>query len=135
MQTAWIDYRDFEYYMHQAYPELFTDSTQGWECGSGWWALLDQLCRQIQHWQEWQQKRNAEFVPVKITQVKEKFGTLRFYYTGGDDYVSGLVAMAEAMSATICETCGNPGTTASTGGWLATLCEKHHQQRLAGKYD
>ena len=42
-------------------------------------------------------------------QVKEKFGTLRFYYTGGDDRIDGMVRMAESMSAVTCETCGAPG--------------------------
>ena len=40
-----------------------------------------------------------EAVPQLVaTQVKEKFGTLRFYYDGGDDEISGMVRMAEAMS-------------------------------------
>lgn len=61
---------------------------------------------------------------VVATQVKEKFGTLRFYYSGGDDYVFGLVAMAEAMSASTCEECGDPGTE-TTGGWIKVRCQKH----------
>ena len=46
---------------------------------------------------------------VVAVQVKEKFGTLRFYYDGGDDYISGLSAMAESMSGRTCEVCGNMG--------------------------
>jgi hypothetical protein len=66
-----------------------------------------------------------EAVPqVVADQVKEKFGTLRFYYHGGDDYVRGAVAMAEAMSACTCEECGAPGRM-STGGWLSVRCVEH----------
>lgn len=81
-------------------------------------------------------------VPEKIrqvvaVQVKEKFGTLRFYYDGGDEYIHGLAAMAEAMSARTCESCGVPATQ-SKGGWIKTMCqlcidtrEQRRQQELA----
>ena len=73
--------------------------------------------------------REKEFrtVPEKVNQVvavqvKEKFGTLRFYYNGGSSYIHGLVAMAEAMSARTCESCG-ASATLSKGGWLKTMCQ------------
>jgi hypothetical protein len=65
---------------------------------------------------------------VTVTQVKEKFGTLRFYYSGGDEYIEGLVSMAESMSAVTCEECGKPGRT-NNNGWLRTLCEEHAKER------
>lgn len=65
---------------------------------------------------------------VTVTQVKEKYGTLRFYYSGGDEYIDGLVAMAESMSAATCEECGKPGRT-NNNGWLRTLCEEHAKER------
>ncbi len=62
---------------------------------------------------------------VVVTQVKEKFGTLRFYYTGGGDrYVDGLVGMAEEMSSVTCETCGAPGKLRGRG-WYYTACDEH----------
>ncbi len=64
---------------------------------------------------------------VVAVQIKEKFGTLRFYYDGGDEYVSGLVSMAESMSACMCEECGAPGETGGTG-WIRTLCEEHRKE-------
>lgn len=63
---------------------------------------------------------------VTVTQVKEKFGTLRFYYSGGDSYIDGLVAMAESMSGATCEECGAPGRV-RPGGWLQCLCDTHAQ--------
>lgn len=65
---------------------------------------------------------------VVAGQIKEKFGTLRFYYSGGDDHVRGLVNMAEAMSAVTCEVCGSPGQS-SPQGWIKTLCPQHHAER------
>jgi len=59
---------------------------------------------------------------VYAVQIKEKFGTLRFYYDGGDEYVSGVVTMAEGMSSCTCESCAKPGLRRS-GGWVRTLCD------------
>jgi hypothetical protein len=64
---------------------------------------------------------------VVVTQVKEKYGTLRFYYNGGDEYIRGAVTMAELMSARTCETCGDSGKTRS-GPWLRTLCDTHAKE-------
>ena len=61
---------------------------------------------------------------VTLDQVKEKFGTLRFYYRGGDEYIRGMVDMAESMSGITCEVCGNVGKM-HRGGWLRTLCDTH----------
>ena len=63
-----------------------------------------------------------------ILQIKEKFGTLRFYYSGGTDRVRTLVGFAESMSACTCEKCGAPGR-ASSKGWIKTLCPVHLSER------
>ena len=57
-----------------------------------------------------------------FTQIKEKYGTLRVYYNGGDEYCGGIIAMAESMSAVSCEDCGVPGKMRD-GGWIRTLCD------------
>lgn len=67
---------------------------------------------------------------VIVDQVKEKFGTLRFYYTGGDSKIDGMVRMAESMSAVTCEVCGKPGEQRH-GGWVKTLCDEHEAERQA----
>lgn len=61
---------------------------------------------------------------VVAIQVKEKFGGLRFYYNGGDEYIRGLTTMAEEMSYRICEVCSDKAAP-TQGGWIRTLCEKH----------
>ena len=118
----------------------------GFECGDGWFQILDSLMGNIQHHIDWKEKQRGwtirfnstappedmrpvpDVIPqVTLDQVKEKFGTLRFYYTGGDEYIRGLVSMAESMSAVTCEQCGNPGTTGGQG-WISTLCETHRNK-------
>jgi hypothetical protein len=76
-----------------------------------------------------QLKKVPEACPqVVATQVKEKYGTLRFYYYGGDDIITAIVDMAESMSSVMCEVCGAPGH-GRDGGWIKTLCDKHDIQR------
>ena len=111
----------------------------GFECGDGWFNILDQLMSNIQHHIDWNNqnfdkgyKQYKQVAQVTLDQVKEKFGTLRFYYTGGDDIIDGMVRMAESMSAVTCEACGAPGTTGGRG-WITTLCETHRVE-LEAKY-
>jgi hypothetical protein len=157
----------------------------GFECGDGWYNILNLLMDNIQHHIDWKEKQRKwaieynemaaqakagnfdlfeeansitdeefknkrlaeiiagdfrqvpESIPqVTLDQVKEKFGTLRFYYTGGDEYISGMVTMAEAMSGTTCESCGNPGKQ-TNGGWIKTICEPcetAREERRAKEY-
>lgn len=110
------------------YPKIFADRHKsmqetcmcwGFECGDGWYDLIDNLCSLIQNYVDW-----SKCEQVVAEQVKEKFGGLRFYYRGGDDYIAGAVAMADSLSFTICDVCGNEGT-ANEDGWIATRCEAH----------
>lgn len=105
----------------------------GIECGDGWYEILSSLCflinqheRNIQGQTEYKQKENPDYTsgyyPVIFQQIKEKFGGLRVYYGGGDDYVDGLVSMAEAWSYKTCEVCGERGKP-NKSGWIVTLCD------------
>ena len=72
--------------LFKKYPKLFVQRklpmTQTCMCwgietnGRGWYQLLDCLCSSLQ----WDTDCNG-YPQVVATQVKEKFGTLRFYYT------------------------------------------------------
>jgi hypothetical protein len=154
--------QEYDTYLCTTYPKMFvnrykpmTETTMCWgfDCGDGWYHIIRALCSNIQHHIDWKEKQRdvairfnstasaedmrsvPDVIPqVTVDQVKEKFGTLRFYYTGGDDYIDGLVSMAEAMSGVTCEECGNPGSTLGRG-WLTTLCEKHAEERGIYKDD
>lgn len=138
----------------ERYPKIFADRYKpmtetamcwGFSCGEGWFNIIDQLCANIQHHIDARNERRElllkdnphnlkipDHVPqVVAEQVKEKFGTLRFYYTGGDEYIHGLTAMAESMSGVTCEQCGNPGTTEGPG-WIQTLCKEHRKAKNEG---
>lgn len=116
-------------YLKEVYPEIFSGKYGGFAHGDGWFNILNMMCRNIQSYLRWK----PDVPQVVAQQVKEKFGTLRFYYQGGDEYINGLTSMAEAMSEVTCEECGNPGTLRH-GGWVHTYCdscqEEHEQKKL-----
>ena len=62
---------------------------------------------------------------VMADQVKEKYGSLRYYTNHGNDYVYGLISMAEYMSYLTCEKCGTTkNVTQNKTGWISSLCPK-----------
>ena len=121
------------------YPKIFKDRhgdmretlmCWGFECGDGWYNTINLLCANIQHHVDWKQEQKEKYnrgegcSQVVAVQIKEKFGTLRFYYNGGDDTIDGMVRMAESMSAVTCEECGAPGQLRGRG-WMYTACDMH----------
>ena len=125
-------YEDFVNRLEAAYPAMFTHKYGGVAVGEGWWPIIEALCSQIQHHIDWKNKQSIVVPQVTVEQIKEKFGGLRFYYQGGDDYVSGLVSMAESWAGASCETCGAPGERGGTG-WITTLCAIHRVEREAAR--
>jgi len=115
-------------YLKKVYPELYDNDTKygGFAIGDGWFNIINQLSQNIQHHLKWKNKDTEVVPPVIIEQIKEKFGSLRFYYQGGDDYISGLVSMAESMAGVTCETCGDVGESRN-GGWIRVLCDHHEE--------
>jgi hypothetical protein len=96
------------------------------EHGPGWFGVLDKMLRAMER---------AGFVPLvdKITQIKEKFGTIRVYVAfdstieGGVDRIERIYkVMHEAdNSARSCETCGQPSHLMVTNGWIMSRCKGH----------
>ena len=66
-----------------------------------------------------------------ITQVKEKFGGLRYYIeTVKPEFyeeVQTLINEAERKVSTLCEECGQPGVLRKDIGWMRTLCDADHE--------
>lgn len=111
--------------LFEKYPKLFrqkdlpmsqTCLCWGAECGSGWYDLIDTMCSTIEN-----HCKNAK-LKCEFVQIKEKFGRLRVYEEGGDDFIRGVISMAEHISGRICERCGNPGMITKQGGWLRCEC-------------
>ncbi len=63
---------------------------------------------------------------IHATQVKEKFGTLRFYLgpvpAERSDEIYGSIRDAEKESAKTCEACGAPAKVKAHRGWYSCIC-------------
>lgn len=117
-------------WLYRGYHKPITETCMCWgfSCDDGWFSLLRRLSRAIQdHLEE-----NPHLADFEVLQVKEKFGARHFYYRGGDEFIEGLVARAEATSKTICELTGEPGRLCVKTGplsyWYKTLCKEKAQE-------
>jgi len=112
---------------------------KGIECNDGWYDIINRTCKQLQ----WNTDNN-NYPQVICQQLKEKFGSMRFYYAlyekiepdcnklDEDSYqynrgikigtIDGIISALETQSIYVCEQCGMPGKP-YTDGWHKTLCE------------
>lgn len=117
----------------------------------GWYALVHKRCSDFE----------TELGPqgctaYKVRQVKEKLGTLRFYFrlngdsdlyvdlmsgasveqivkpaaVDGADPIRALIHQAMAESERTCQRCGCPGSLRNLSGWLVTFCQQHMTEHL-----
>ena len=109
---------ELENKLFEKYPKLFADKLcWGIECGDGWFWLIDELCDCIQKYID-----DIGIDQVEVVQVKEKFGTLRFYVNSSNRLIDGMIWFAEALSYKTCEVCGSVENIRHTKGWIRTLC-------------
>lgn len=162
----------------EKYPILFQDKDKspketlicfGIETGDGWYKILDDLFGYIydlmnrdhyipynrEYTEEGKIETYGTYIlspKLKLVQVKEKYGTLRVYFTTYlDDNLSqeienkvdkisyekllnriyrkydNAVEYAEYLSSKTCEVCGEEGTQTDTY-WIRTLCSKHMEK-------
>lgn len=159
--------KDFPLIFQNRYGDMReTAMCWGFECGSGWFSLIESLCTALmrpvdileaqlaalervktgtEDWQIEAVKKHPDdysdeavivlkskikeakaHVPV-ASQVKQKYGGLRFYVRGAtnDDYAK--ISFAEALSYKICEHCGrfDDEVLCYSAGWVSTLCPEH----------
>jgi hypothetical protein len=124
------EYDEFVKRMEERFPKMFSQPYGGFCVDKGWWPIIESLCANIQGHTDWWNKNHEKHPVVEqvvVTQIKEKFGGLRFYYDGGDETIRGMVRMAEAWADKSCEECGAPGTSGGKG-WIKTLCPTHRAE-------
>ena len=97
----------------------------GFDHGNGWFDLEWRLCEDLE--------KLGVGPGYKLFQVKEKFGTLRWYATDDGsavdyDVYHARVREAERESAKTCEACGQPGKLRD-GGWVHTYCDACEAKR------
>lgn len=93
----------------------------GFECNKGWYPMIMELIEKIA-------KLDTD-KELRIFQIKEKFGGLRFYIEGGTSKeIYDLIDEYEKKSYSICEICGDEGHVRSDLSWIRTLCDKHYDE-------
>lgn len=105
------------------HPHLYR-SGMYFECHDGWFDLIRELSVRLEAINSCRTNEGPENMLVAL-QVKEKFGGLRFYVSGGSDDADGLIQEAENRSTSICELCGKPGRLMSRDGWMQARCQFH----------
>lgn len=108
--------RDFPKF-HNKNPRCFS------EVGVGWFDLVYKASERIENLINSEQDATP-------SQIKEKFGGLRFYVDLGKDpflkrEIKEILDKAEKDSLSICEMCGKPGSKVQPSGRIKTLCEIH----------
>jgi hypothetical protein len=127
----------FDRTLVEDFPELYRDRygdmrqtamCWGFDCGDGW----EQIIRALS--QDLEVLRVKCGLDVRAVQVKEKWGTLRFYADMADGnkwlyaVARHLINVAEDRSSFTCEICGAWGTRRD-GGWIKILCDKCYEKR------
>ena len=123
---------ELEKMLIEKYPILYKTSTSpvteslmcfGFECNDGWFKIIDDLSTKIEKYNE----SVDEDLQCVALQVKEKYGTLRFYINGGTDEVYDLIDEAEDLSEKTCEYCGAGAELRTDMSWIQTLCDEHYE--------
>jgi hypothetical protein len=142
--------------LYADFPSLYRGATtkirmhSGFGCGDGWFRLVYKLSADIEA-EARKLKLDPESAEWPMTlQVKEKFGTLKFYCeiersidmtleNAGTlmsfrplpsiESIRELILKAEEDSATICEKCGQPGTMHQGSYWhvACATCEAGYE--------
>jgi hypothetical protein len=126
--------RDLERELQACFPRFFRDlygdpretcMSRGCEFVDGWYRLLERLCEGLEP------VAPPEF---RFTQVKEKFGQMRVYASGGNEETERLIWKAREESLKVCEECGaTEGVTTEWTRWPRTLCRSCHDSQDRGR--
>ncbi len=116
----YFNYKDF-FPLEKFYPSI--------DCNDGWFWLINNLFKTIKNDIKYNNRPN-----ITITTIKEKFGGLNIYYSGGDDYIRGMISLSMHMSYAICEFCGTTDNVGKTKGWISTICKDCHSKIENRKY-
>jgi len=100
------------------YPQILAPlGTEGFECDDGWYWLVENLCKMLQHCAD-----NGQPQAV-VWCVKEKWGKLAVYADNTTAEMDAVIDFAECLSESICERCGNTSATQNEHGYIVTLCD------------
>jgi hypothetical protein len=130
--------------LFEKYPKIFQDyegnrnRVNWYGVRKGWLHIIDWLCGSIQYYidntkiYESGVKEPKSPEQVTCTQMKEKFGGLRFYTNGHDDKIEGMISFAEYLCDNTCDRCSSTENLGITQGWISVCCKSCAEKE--GKY-
>ena len=100
-------------------PEYDWEFTELDAMPDGWRkAFGEQLCEELKAALE----ESGQLEEYRILQIKEKYGTLRWYSYFPNEKVREVIYKYEKLSARTCICCGKPATVVTTG-WISPYCD------------
>ena len=84
------------------------------------WRLLSELL--VKHLNDEIEKSGLK--EYCIVDIKEKYGSLRWYDIGGSEETFKLTLIYEQISKNVCVKCGRPNVGIIKHGWIVPLCKK-----------
>jgi hypothetical protein len=119
------------------FPNVFHRDSNGIDCwnlfgiefSDGWEPSLRKAAAKLEPLLVEQIKKDPEgykFGYYRTTQLKEKFGTGRWYTSGMTDEMDKITEAWEKRTHKICETCGKKGKLRGDS-WVYTACWDHTQ--------
>ena len=120
----------------EQYPEQFKN-LKDLECDDGWYEILSRLFYIVNSRLDYKKRVDDPLEYFGWSQIKEKFGGLRAYANGADEYIRGAIEMAESMSYITCEVTGEKGKLRKQRrddngepipAWIKTLCDSEAEK-------
>lgn len=101
------------------------DMPKGWKIAFG-----EQLCEELRE----ALIKDNYLNDYRISQVKEKYGSLHWYDDGASEEVYDIINTYEKLSEHTCCVCGKPATKISKG-WICPYCDDcfdkyHHEEKF-----
>jgi hypothetical protein len=135
--------RETEEYLFSLAPEFFNRTDLrvsamgfGFEVGDGWAGIIEGGIKALKNWiyygydSQWPDGKYPH--KYQVVQVKEKYGTMRWYAYGEDERARSIGNAIEMASSLICEFCGASGKL-RTRGWWHTLCDSCEEDYHKGR--
>ena len=115
-------------------PKLYRNGIV-FECAHGWYDIVHDLSIKIEkildknpEREDIPQGEEIDYYAMYAVQVKEKYGTLRFYMSSETDEISDLISEAETLSSQTCENCGAPAKMRGVH-WYEVKCDKCYGEK------
>lgn len=98
---------------------LLDDMPKGWKKAFG-----EKLCKELKK----VLVEDSLLDDYRVTQIKEKFGQLRWYDNCGSEKLYKVIDKYESLSEHTCIECGSKGKMQDLFGWISPYCDECYKK-------